>query len=214
MAFSTIKNSQNADIKIPDSCILEIYKDSITTSNSLGYSILPLKDITNIEQAISNRVNEVRPLGYSKLAILAGENNILFNHCIVYCIFYNGDVAPTYPATPAIERLPEPTNSLNVWEDLTITNNGAKEADLDLYIETIVSNDKKVEFYINDIYYLVLYNGNTNTIEINTKGVFIDGIQTDQFKMKQLPTLSSGENHIRIKKTNINKLTINYNLIY
>lgn len=215
MGIIAVENKLASNIKINNSCLLEIYKNTVSNENCLGYTILPLANITDIETAIRNKVASSAPSGYTKLAILAGNKQASYNHRIIYCVWYKGETPPKMPTEPIIDRLPSVSAPLDVFEVFNVSNQGIKNTNIELVFNIIDSSDKQIEFYINDQKYLINNTLDYNyTMVVNEHGVLINNKPYDNFDFNNVPYLIPGENIIKIKKTNVSGLTINYEPYY
>lgn len=205
-------NLQYDPIEIPKYCILEIYKDSIAETNSLGYTILNIEGKSNseIEQEIKTKVAASAPNTYTKLAILAGNTFVDYTNKIVYCVWYTGDIVPAYPEEPTITPLDSPGQQASIWEVININNPGVGTiAALQFNINNSLN---KLEFYLNDVLYSIDLKDlkSTNSINIDKGGLRVNGEYISSFSFNAMPALKSGQNVIKINKVN----TTNFSLIY
>lgn len=214
MALQYYENVQFEDIKIPNHCILEIYKDNLNAENGIGYYIMPIESGLSkdeIENKIRTTIQNSAPQGYSNLAILSGNEYNTYLSRIVYCVWYLGDIAPLYPEEPVIGELSPVADEINIWEQFVVNNTGARSALAEIELD-VVNNGDSVELYINDdLFYINLNTELLNfQLKINNNGVFINNAPYDDFKISGAPVLKPGINTVSIKKTNTTNISITY----
>lgn len=209
--LNTYANLQYEPIPIPAYTILEIYKETIAKSNSLGYCILPISGLSDaeIKAALTEKAALAPHEEYTNCKILAGRTAESYNHRIVYAVWYNGDVEPQYPDEPEVSPLEEPAEAADIWYTEETSNNTYPMAFLN--IDIICSSfDEPIEFYINDNYYYILI---TNPIEgdnhvyVNQSGVQYHGAPVETFEMKAPPYNDQFTMIIKLKATNITSFT-------
>lgn len=210
--LSTQKYYNNIPQKIGSYTLVEVYNDSISDENFQGYKIFPIKDINNINQVIEDTiVNELgQPGDEYQLAILAGHDGNQYNHNIVYAVWYT-DEEPTYPAEPIVPAMPAPDPQFNVWQEITVNNSG-----VDTNATVILTvNHGDIELMINDDYFLIKGNITDGArCTINRDGVSINNIPAMEYIITNQPILKHGQNTIKVNKTNITHIDIQYKTTY
>ena len=209
--LNTYANLQYEPIPIPAYTILEIYKETIAKSNSLGYCILPIGGLSNaeIKAALTEKAALAPHEEYTNCKILAGRAAESYDHRIVYAVWYNGDVEPEYPEEPEVSPQGAPGEAANIWYTTERSNNTYPMAFLNIDI-VCSSFDEPIEFYINDNYYYILI---TNPIEgdnhvyVNQSGVQYHGAPVETFEMKAPPYNDQFTMTIKLKATNITSFT-------
>ena len=211
----TYKDLGHDPIVIDDYCVVQVYKNEIALSNAEGYFIQPLNGLTNPKQTIEERVRKIgNPDNFEHLVILAGRRLDSFSRRIIYAVWYNGDIEPTYPARPTIEVLPEPDDRFNLFSSNKITNRGAKtNCKVTL---TLGRTDIPVEFYINGDYFIIDVSKETpqleNVLVVDSTGVTYNSLPIDTFDLETNPSLDNGENVIRVLKSAVKKVKVEYML--
>ena len=122
--LNLVENLQFEPITIPDYCLTEIYKDSITKENAIGFALFPITGKSNdeIKTMIAEKAENMKPEGYENKIILAGRTKEEFNHNIVYCVWYINDI-PTSLKNPSSLTLKANGTTLAIYD-----GSSAKEA--------------------------------------------------------------------------------------
>lgn len=207
------ENLQQEPVAIGQYCVVEVYRDSISTSTAQGYFIQPLEGLVNPKEAIEARVRKVANSGSRKnLVILAGRTYDSYNRRIVYAVWYNGTTVPTYPAKPTEPEYGDVGEGLSYFESHKFTNNGIP-TDCSITL-SIVRTDIPVEFYLNDDYFKVDLAGYALTgkqeVVVDKTGVYYNSRPVDTFELIAVPTLKSGENEIRCSQLAVQNVKIDY----
>lgn len=210
----TFFNNQQYDpINIQDFCIVEVYKNSITKDNILGYYIQPLKDITNPIETIENRVRRSVATDLTELVILPGREINQLSHKIVYAVFYDSNAEkPIYPLLPEEIELGKPAQQLDIYETIELNNEGTPtDCTIKLIISTLA---KDIEFFINGRKYLIyaseLPPAPEKVLIINKYGVTYNSIPVDKFEFMQPPQLQHGHNIIKVDRATVSDIEITY----
>lgn len=215
--LNLVENLQFEPITIPDYCLTEIYKDSITKENAIGFALFPITGKSNdeIKTMIAEKAESMKPEGYENKIILAGRTKEEFNHNIVYCVWYINDI-PTYPAEPIIEPIGTPSEEVSPYENFVVENNGAINTYCELAF-TITDFTEDIEFYVNDEYFVItpsIYYEGENVYVVNKDGVFYAHEPIHSFVFNNMPFLAPGINKIKVKTTNVSNIEINFNEKY
>lgn len=211
-SLTMYNNLQYNPIEIADFCVVEVYKDEIVKTNALGYYIQPLKDIGDVKQTIRRRVYESQPEGYEKLVILAGREFDTFSHRIVYAVWYNGDVVPTYPEEPEQHDLGAPGDPFDFYEVLQVINDSAP-----IYCRITLTLDRldlPVEFYINDDYFKIDVSkqipADEQILIVDKTGVSYNSIPINSYEFLSVPKLKSAVNQLRINRLMIREVKVEF----
>lgn len=210
-------NLQYDPIQIDDFCIVEVYKNSISDENILGYYIQPLNGVTNPKETIANRVKQLAAVDLDGLAILPGRELNLYSHKVVYAVFYDtNDAAPIYPLMPDQVDLGTPANPLDIYETIEIENEGTlTDCTINL---ALAASAKEVEFFINDQRYFVDISNyprlDNATMIISKNGVSYGSLPIDSFKFSKPPQLEHGVNILRVNKIMVSDIEITYTRKY
>lgn len=210
--LTVYNNLQYNPIEIADFCVVEVYKDEISLTNALGYFIQPLEGIEDIKTTIENKVRQNRVEGYNQLAVLAGREFDTFSHRIVYAVWYQGDVAPTYPEEPQQNDLGAPGDPFNFYELINVINDSAPT-----YCRLTLTLDKldlPVEFYVNDDYFKIDVSKQIPTDEkiliIDKTGVSYNSVPINSYEFLSVPKLKSGVNQLRINRLMIREVKVEF----
>lgn len=217
--MNTIRSYENRyynPISIPDYSILEIYKDNISQDNFLGYTIIPLKDMSpqEIETNMIDRAYELKPSGYPNLKMLYGRERKSFKNKRVFAVWYK-TTEPNYPEAPVYTEPLPPVETDYGFNTIVIENAGAADTDVQLILSTEKKGD--VEVYINDDYYSIKIDKiprESNEITINNKGVLYNGRPYDNFTFATVPTLRKGTNKIKVSKSLVKKVKVDYTPVF
>lgn len=211
-SLTMYNNLQYNPVEIADFCVVEVYKDEIVKTNALGYFIQPLKDIGDPKTAIRKRVYASQPDGYSNLVILAGREFETYSHRIVYAVWYNGDVVPTYPEEPEQHDLGAPGDPFDFYELINVINDSAPT-----YCRLTLTLDKldlPVEFYINDDYFKIDVSEQIPAEEqiliVDKTGVSYNSVPINSYEFLSVPKLKSGINQLKINRLMIREIKIDF----
>lgn len=204
-SLNTYPNQFYESVGIPNYSLLEIYKDEVAESNRLGYCILPIQglDDLQIEEAIRTKVENSKPAGYTTLHILAGRTEASYNRRRVYCVW--SESTPSYPAATPVNVAPPSLTKFNEFNVTTINYKGSGTTPVTVkasitYGETVIKvGDATIQIKENV----------SGELEINQGGAFLNGQPLSSFTITSTPVLHSGVNYIKASK-NISKLNILY----
>lgn len=207
-------NLQYNPIKIPAFTLVEIYKDKVSKENGLGYTIIPIENLSNqeIKDIARAKAELVKPSGYSNYTLLTGDKEE-YDHKIIYAVWY-ADEVPSYPQEPDIESL-TPAQPLNIWHTVEV-NNEAAPTFVTITL-TCSALDNTLEFYINNDYFAIDIKNpkdGVNEIAISKEGVSYNGKPIDSFKMTSAPKLKAGMNYIKVNSIGVSKIDIKYRQKY
>lgn len=210
--LSVYNNLQYNPIEIADFCIVEVYENEVVKSNVLGYFIQPLKGVGDIKATIEERVRESTPAGYTNLAILAGREFDTFKNRIVYAVWYNGDIVPTYPEEPKQHDLGAINDPFDFYKTIELVNESAPTyCQITLTLDRL---DLPVEFYINDDYFKINVSEqiptNKKSLIINRAGVSYNSTPINTYDFLSVPKLKSGINQIKVNRLMIRKVKVDY----
>lgn len=212
-SLNTYPNLYYNPIKIPTYTVVEIYKNEVAENNSLGYFIIPIKDMDNnqLESAIYSRAIGSKPADCDKYIILGGREYNTYENRITYFVWYSGDTVPQYPELPELITPPPAAKPFEKYTVVSLYNQGS--GDTDVTITLTVDEDGDYDFYINDDYYSFtvtkLYKNN-NKIVFTKNGVTVNDIPINTFTFSKIPTLRTGSNFIKVTKKGIKNIKCDY----
>lgn len=207
----TLPNKQYDSIEIPDYTVLELYTESVSDANYVGYYIVPIGGLSDTEIETKLKTLAGTKEGYANFALLVSRDGKTkeYNRKRVYGVYYK-TTAPTYPEETKDVTTYTPAPQYDVYQTITVTNPGvAAPCKLTLTVDSI---DDPVELYVNNNYIACKPNEIGELVIDDVARM--NGAFVEDYDAFDRPTLVQGENTIKVKATNVTNVSVTYTPFY